>query len=337
MHAILDGREIPTWENMIPEARRAELRPRHGIKKRVKVFFEKFADLVRPIQENLVDALRQQTSLPNVLFDDSVCTEISVFPEEIRKATTDLFKFLFDEQLTSIIVGNECLRDIQYSAIYTDLPSRICPFCGVGHFRAPGAPRHALDHYMPISRYPFVGADLRNLPPMCSECNSDFKKNIDILKNDAGLRERCVDPYSGPVYRVTLTGSLPFAGRIHDGIRLPQWEIQLVDGPYEQAENWDRIFKIRDRYKRDILDAEFRSWLEHFAYWYVAGNHGLVSGDAISASIPEYIDTVIQYGYADKAFLKAETFRLLRDECENPDRGPDMKSFLEILINTMMN
>ncbi|EZP31295.1 hypothetical protein BW33_02529 [Pseudomonas sp. RIT288] len=332
MRRIISGHQVDVWPSVIPVARRSVLRGRSGIRKRLEEFWKEFLTLNLATQEVLLASLNQQSRLPDALFDNSACVEIDRFPDGIRKATIDLFRFLFEEQLTSIKVGAECLRDLHYTAIYDQVPSRVCPFCGLGHFRAPGAPRHALDHYMPITRYPFMGADLRNLPPMCSECNSDFKKNIDILRDRRGRRRRCVDPYNGPFYIVSLAKSLPFAGSVKNGIRLPKWNIQFKGGPQSEAENWDRIFKIRERYQRDVLNAEFRSWLEHFVHWYVRGGHGGGIGDEIAAAIPKYIDTVIQDGLADKAFLKAEVFRMLLRECTNYRRGGEMKAFLEILI-----
>lgn len=332
MQALLDGNAAPKWPNIIPVDHRQELRGRTGIRDRLNKFWGEFDALERQAQEAIVEAVAQQTSLPDVLFNDGACLGINVFSDAIQNVTVELFRFLFDKQLTTLKTGEKCLRDLHYDAIYAEFPSRICPFCGLGHFRAPGAPRNALDHYLPISKYPFVGTDLRNLPPMCSECNSDFKGNKDILFDDLGQRQRCVDPYNGPVFRVSLAESLPFSGSIKGAIHLPRWEIRFTGGPQEQAENWDRVFKIRERYKRDVLDAEFRSWLEHFVFWYKAGNHGEETGEDIAASIPEYIETVIQDGLADRAFLKAEVFCLLNSECADADRGIDMKAFLELLI-----
>jgi len=332
MLRIIGGHQVVAWPSVIPVARRSKLKSRTGIRKRLEKFWIEFIALNLATQEVLLETLSQQSCLPDVLFNNSTCVEIDRFPDGIRDATVDLFRFLFEEQLTTINIGSECLRDVHYTAIYAAFPSRVCPFCGLGHFRAPGAPRHALDHYMPITKHPFVGADFRNLPPMCSECNSDFKKNIDILRDKRGRRRRCVDPYNGPIFRVSLAKSLPFAGSVKNGIHLPKWNIQFKGGPQSEAENWDRIFKIRERYERDVLNAEFRSWLEHFVHWYVRGNHGGNGGNEIAAAIPEYIDTVIQDGLADKAFLKAEVFRMLRNECLSYQRGEDMKAFLEVLV-----
>lgn len=331
MQAILNGEEVPRWPDMIPIDRQEILKNRRGIRDRLTKFWQEFSNLEQPNQTALITALEQQTSLPNILFNDVECIGINNFPDGIKDAADNLFRFLFEEQLTTIKIGNRCLRDIHYESIYSNIPSRICPFCGLGYLRAPGAPRHALDHYMPISKYPFAGADFRNLPPMCSECNSDFKKNTDILVDEHNHRRHCVDPYSGPFFEISLAESVPFAGNIQGAIRLPRWEIKFVGNPQEQAENWNRIFKIKERYERDVLNADFRSWLEHFAFWY-SNNYFSNSGDNIAASIPEYITIVIQGGLADRAFLKSEVFRLIENECHHPERGDDIKMFLHLLI-----
>ena len=332
MRRIIDGHKVVAWPGAIPENIRPHLKSRSGVRKRLEKFWKEFAALNLATQEILLEALSQQSNLPDALFNNSTCFEIDRFPANIRDAAVDLFRFLFEEQLTAIKINGKSLRDTHYAVIYEECPSRICPFCGLGHFRAPGAPRHALDHYMPITRYPFAGADFRNLPPMCSECNSDFKKNVDILRDKRGRRRRCIDPYNGPVVKVSLLKSLPFSGAVKNGIRLPKWRIQLKCASQREAENWDRIFKVRERYERDVLDAEFRSWLEHFARWYVRGKHGGEGGDEIAAAIPVYINTVIQDDFADMAFLKSEVFRMLSKECINYRRGGDMKAFLEILV-----
>ena len=100
-----------------------------------------------------------------------------------------------------------------------------------------GAPRHALDHYMPVSLYPFAGADLRNLPPMCDACNSRFKGTADILYDNDGNRRRCFDPYAGPVYEVSLTDSALCDAETGCALREPIWNIQFIGEPPVRADH----------------------------------------------------------------------------------------------------
>ena len=171
---------------------------------------------------------------------------------------------------------------------------------------------------MPIALYPFVGADLRNLPPACDECNSRFKGGSDVLFDGGGQRRRCSDPYAGPTYQVCLSASELFAGNEVDGFKLPRWEIEFAGGPPEQAETWNAIYRIKERYGRDVLDAEFRSWIAHFAEWFVCEFGRGKSPDEVAAELPRYIGGVIQDRLTDKAFLKAEVFRLIQASCTSP-------------------
>ena len=230
--------------------------------------------------------------------------------------------------LATLKLNGRCIRDIQFSSIFQELGARLCPYCGLNYFRAPGAPRHALDHFMPISRYPFVGADLRNLPPVCDECNSHFKGDFDVLFDVGGRRRRCSDPYAGPTYQVRLAASDLFAGKEVNGFRLPRWEIELFGGPPEQAEAWDAIYRIKERYSRDVLDEDFLSWIEHFANWFVRQIGPGKSPDEVAAELPRYVDGVIQDRLADRAFLKAEVFRLIEASCACPLQGDDVRQWL---------
>ena len=266
--AIDAGRTPAAWPNCVPVTQRAKLTGRSGFRPRLIAFWQVYRGLT-PAQRGLIkDAIDQQTNLPAILANDGPCAAVIALPVAARDAIGDLFSYMFD-QLATLKLNGRCIRDIQFSSIFQELGARLCPYCGLNYFRAPGAPRHALDHFMPISRYPFVGADLRNLPPVCDECNSHFKGDFDVLFDVGGRRRRCSDPYAGPTYQVRLAASDLFAGKEVNGFRLPRWEIELFGGPPEQAEAWDAIYRIKERYSRDVLDEDFLSWIEHFANWFV--------------------------------------------------------------------
>ncbi|HEX8584212.1 MAG TPA: hypothetical protein VF680_07370 [Allosphingosinicella sp.] len=237
-----------------------------------------------------------------------------------------LATYLFS-QLSSIKEGGGFIRDIQYAAIYAS-KIRLCPFCGLNYFRAPGAPRHALDHLLPISKYPFAAADLRNLPPACDECNTTYKRAIDILIGEDGLRRRCCDPYFGPTYRITLEGSEFFSGAEIGGFVLPRWNINIVGQEPERADTWNAVYRIKLRYTRDILNADFLSWVSHYSKWFITENGRDHDAVAVAAQVPRYIEGVVQDGYADRAFLKAEAFRLLDRSTRDPEIGEDVRQWL---------
>lgn len=157
----------------------------------------------------------------------------------------------------------KALRDIQFETCQNH-GVRVCPYCGLDYFQPVGARRNALDHLMPISKYPFASADFRNLPPTCHACNSLYKGDKDVLVDDAGARRLCSDPYAGPIYVITLEGSIFGYGNTVRGFRLPRWQINLSGPAIQQAETWDNVYQIKSRYEA-TLDADFLPWIKHFA------------------------------------------------------------------------
>ena len=327
MDRIDRGAEPVDWPDCVPVDKRAALSGRSGFRDRLKNFWTAYKALSNPEKDVAREAIFQQTNLPDILTNDGPCTKISGLPASFVRSTDQLFKYMFG-QLSTLKVDEESIRDLQYKAIYSAAPHKICPYCGLNYFRAPGAPRVALDHFLPISLYPFAGADLRNLAPACDECNSRFKKDKDVIWSTTGTRQRCSDPYGGPVFQVDLSASRLLAGNKLRGAQLPLWQINFVGGPPEQAEAWDSIYDIKRRYSRDVLDADLISWIEHFARWFVREFGRGKSADEVVDELPKYIDNVIQDGIADRAFLKAEAFRAIQAGCNDPHLGDDVRAWL---------
>lgn len=326
MDAIDSGTEPAVWPDCLPPQRRDVLVQRTGLKSKLADLLERYAQLPTTERPHVRGAVVRQTALPAVFNDDVPCPTMESLPQAIREPVSALASYLFG-QLSSIKEGEGFLRDNQYSAIYAD-DIRICPFCGLNHFRAPGAPRHALDHLLPISKYPFAAADLRNLPPACDECNSTYKRAIDVLIREDGRRRRCCDPYLGPTYGITLDGSEFFSGNEIGGYRLPRWNINIVGHELDRADTWDTVYQIKLRYTRDVLDADFLSWVGHYSRWFVREMGRDHNAAEVAAEIPRYIGGVVQDGLADRAFLKAEAFRLVDRSSKDPQIGEDVRQWL---------
>ncbi|MBS1101755.1 hypothetical protein JK202_01775 [Gluconobacter sp. Dm-62] len=326
MNAI-DARHRPlSWPECLPLERRELLAQRTGLRSKRSNFLREYRKLTTAERSEVRTAILRQTALPNVFSDNAPCPTLASLPPSIHASVSDLATYLFG-QLSSLKQDGGFLRDNQYGVIYRS-NIRHCPFCGLNYFRAPEAPRHALDHLMPVSIYPFAAADLRNLPPACHECNSTFKRDIDILTSNDGLRRRCSDPYAGPTYSISLAGSQFFKGNTVGGYVLPRWDIVMVGCDSDQAETWDAVYQIKVRYARDVLDADFLGWIKHYGGWFLCEKGSGHTPDAVAAEIPRYIQGVIQDGYADRAFLKAEAFKLLNQACLDPHIGEDVRQWL---------
>lgn len=324
---IDDGDDPEPWPDCLPDQWRPILRNRRGVRDRISNFWLAYRALNVAQKTRLLRALDDQTDMPGILGAACQCENIIGLPDPIVDAANRLFEFAF-EQLKTLKIDGECIRDIQYRVIYDQLEEKICPFCGLNHFRAPGAPRHALDHYLPASRYTFVGSDFRNLVPCCHECNSDFKGVQDLLFRADGTRRLCCDPYVGPTYKVSLQRSQLFEGEIVNHHHVPLWEIDFVGGPDGPAETWDDIYSIRERYVRDILNVSFIPWVEDFARFYV---HQFGKTDQVAAiyqQLPDYIAGLGCDQLRERAFLKVEVFRLIHSWCHDGEQAQATRQWL---------
>lgn len=325
LDAIDVGGRPVAWPDCIPGDRRQILRRRSGLKRNLLGFWEVYSGLNAASRQAVRHSISRQTALPMILSDTNPCPVKSQLPREIRESAGVLGDYLFD-QLKKIIEDDKCIRDVHYEKIQNS-GVRICPFCGLNYFRPFGERRNALDHFMPISHYPFVAADLRNLPPACHDCNSLYKGAVDILLDAAGVRRVASDPYSGPTYIVSLKGSTLGDGNFIRGRRMPKWVISFLGDPAPQGNTWDSVYHIKSRYE-SALDADFESWIKHFATWFVREYGRDHSADSIAQKIPRYISNVLQESIADRAFLKVEVFKVVQRACSDHEDGEDTREWL---------
>jgi len=76
------------------------------------------------------------------------------------------------------------------------------------------------------------------------------------------------------------------------------------------------VFKISTRYKRDILNTSFKSWLRGFSSWCLSDGVDLDTDAALIDAIDRYTVYWSSMGLRDRAFLKAAAFRMLKNQCE---------------------
>ena len=306
IHARLQASQTPPdWPEIIPLRFRASLRTRTGLKERLAQYQNGARQLSIEQQGCVLQALDDQNRIALLLSAQCSCESIEELPNAIREPAKDLFWFAYD------LLKDLGVRSGQYSAIYSKVPCQVCPFCGCEYFDAPGAPNEDLDHVLAKSKYPFAASNLRNLVPMGHKCNSHYKGAQDILYSDNGKRRKSFDPYDHRGIRVSLMNSQPFAGE--DG-KVPSWQIEFTPIT-EEIITWDNVFRIRERYKRDILDPWFGRWLEEFRAW-CRSQPPVVRSDAeLIAALDSYVCYHEQMGFGDRSFLKAAVFQMLHKHC----------------------
>jgi hypothetical protein len=190
IHKNIDnGEDFPPWPEILPKGTHGHLRSRHGLRERLKVYDAVARKLDHSSRASLLEALEQTNRIADLVSGTGDCTTTDGLPESARAAIKSLFHFAF-ELLTDLGV-----RDRSYRIVYQAI-QRVCPFCGVEPFEKPGAPREDLDHYLNKDLYAFASANLRNLVPMGTKCNSKYKLSANILRRADGTRRTAFDPYN---------------------------------------------------------------------------------------------------------------------------------------------
>ncbi len=330
MSAIELGALPTTWPDWIPHEHRPMLQGKTGLRDKVQILRSALAALAPAELGICRSALIAQNNFPGVLQSGQVCAKLEALPMAVRPQIKSLFEYAFG-LLTDIET-----RDLHYDAVYRALHRGVCPFCGLTTLDAPGAPREDLDHYLQISRYPFCGANLRNLSPMCGRCNKSYKKNCDVIWDDTSESPaKASDPYEGPCIEVTLVNSEPFKGEAKDGIVFPNWVVEFV-GPADEALTWNRVFKISERYPRDVLNVEFRFWIDSFGRWCAEGLGRIPSAAELVSEIDRYIEITKYEGFSERAFLKVAVFGMFRHCLDQPEVGPQLSIWLSSQVKRFL-
>jgi hypothetical protein len=147
---------------------------------------------------------------------------------------------------------------------------------------------------------------------MGQKCNSKYKLAADILRRADGTRRQSFDPYGAVAkINISLTHSQPFAGK--DG-QIPSWNIEFHPVS-DQVATWDEVFRIKDRYHRDVLDPFFKTWLHEFSTWCRYAQRNLDTQNALLEALDRYVEAHDIIGLDDRSFLKAALFRMLLQHC----------------------
>jgi hypothetical protein len=304
--SLLAGQAVPAWPDILPAVYRPRLNRRTGLRDRLDAYLAVASALTPDERARVLQAFAQQNQIVDLLSCGSNCEAVTDLPAAIRTPIRNLFSYSFE------LLGDLGVRDELYYAVYTGTVHHVCAFCGLEYFDAPGAAREALDHYLAESKYPFAAANLRNLVPMGHKCNSKYKLAVDILRSGDGTRRRAFDPYGAAAnIQISLSNSQPFAGQ--DG-QIPAWRIDFGQDDQE-VNTWAEVFRIRDRYMRDVLDPSFKTWLREFSAWCEILEIDLNTHEQVIAALNRYAGYHEEGGWTDRSFLKAALFRMLLHHC----------------------
>lgn len=310
IHAsIRNSVPVPGWPDLIPTTYRSDLQRRTGLRNRLEQYATELANLT-PLDRRVVYiAICGQNRIRRLLSNQCNCARLDELPAGIRTAASNLSREAFR------LLSKLGIRDEQYQTIYNTIRHKVCPFCGLEYFDAPEAPREDLDHYLPQSRYPFAGANLKNLVPMGGRCNSAYKGKTDMLWNGT-TRRRAFFPYGHPGVSVSLKNSSPFGGT---NVQHPCWEVSFSQDS-EEIQTWDDVFHIRERYKRDVLDPEYESWLRGFKTFCEPLGLQPTDTTGLLDAMQHFHKVCEEDGLSGKGFLKSAVFEMLIYHCQQDNQ-----------------
>lgn len=263
VHQKLDANEIinstkDTWNNLVElipnENNRNLIKGSTGIRDRLFKYKEELKNLNIQQRHLVLQAIDSQNKIVELLNGTEPIALIKDIHPELHEEAKDLFVFCFGK-LTDFEV-----RHRQYEIIFKTLPNKICPFCGIDRVMNPEDTAQDQDHYLAKSIYPFAAVNMRNLVPMCIYCNRNYKHDADVLLGGDGQRRKAFDPYNCIPPEISLNNSVLIASA--SPIRF-DWNIEFLTSQ-DEAKTWDDVFSISKRYKRDILEVYFDSWLDGF-------------------------------------------------------------------------
>jgi hypothetical protein len=248
------------WRGLVPNDievdKRNTLIRAGGIRDRVLGYAREINRLGLTLQQraSILSTLEGQNDIIGLLSGTSPITTIEVTFPTVNEKVKELFIFCYEK------LGDVGIREGQYQVIYDSLPTKYCPFCGFGDMMNMLERSQDQDHYLAKSIYPFASSNIRNLVPMCMKCNQIHKYTTDIIRNDAQTRFNAFDPYTCTETDICILGSQISQDTIRP---IPRWNIDFSPASNE-AENWDRVFAIRERLERDVFDECFDRWFSGF-------------------------------------------------------------------------
>lgn len=174
--------------------------------------------------------------------------------KELKSFFTDLFEHVIHLSDVKKKIGTV---DNHFKQFVTTNKVGICPFCGLNEIKGKiSKKREAYDHFLPKSTYAFNSINMKNLAPICHECNSTYKlaKNPlykTIQENASKIRRKAFFPFSEKIVDINVEMEL-CSNNIKD---LQEDDIELIiqsENFKEETETWKDLFGIEERYKDKI-------------------------------------------------------------------------------------
>ena len=326
--ALQAGEEPPDFHGSVPEP----YQPEFSRGRKFSDLYDAFVDVCRPLEAQQRDlvmaALAGQNQFPGLFAVDTPSPGIADALPTVHQATRNLFEYAFEKLSDLKTPGSaETVRARYHQLVHVHIESGCCPFCGLEIMEAPDPDLvdPDLDHYLAASKYPFAGANLRNLTAMGTTCNRSYKGAQDILLNELNQKVDCMDPYGDEHVTLSLDGTvlLPGAG---DG---PAWV--LTFDPDAKSRNWRRVFNLETRLKANVLDKQYQNWLQRFVKYAARRGMDISTKNGALVALRAYRDECADETLPVVSMLKKEFFDVIDASISDVHEGDRAHNFINAI------
>lgn len=246
----------------------------------------------------------------NIDYEPLTYEDIKDFNKDLAGELKTFFTNLFEHVLNYSTVKKEIgTLDDHYNKLVNINKKGICPFCGLNDIKGSySSKREAYDHFLPKSIYAFNSINMKNLAPICHECNSTYKLAKNPLysidkDNSSKKRRKAFFPFTEKVIDISINMEL----KSFDILNLQGNDIELTiesKSYKEETETWKEIFGIEERYKDKITkDNGAYNWCNQIK---ALENRGLSTKIAIETlKDVANVDKYTEQGFLKIAFLEA--------------------------------
>jgi hypothetical protein len=183
---------------------------------------------------------------------------------DIDKEITDNvdIKKLFSDLYKQVLYGDNCKTSYgnmqDHFKLFKSPENDIfkCPICGLLPQNSKEEKKEDYDHLLPYTIYPFSSVNFENLAPICVDCNSDYKKDKDVLDNEG---KRIFYYYDDTHRGIRIEAKLE-----NEKENSFSFSYTTIDDRKEEIGSWNQIFAITDRYEKRAK-GKSDNWYRH--YW----------------------------------------------------------------------
>lgn len=298
-----------------------------GVKDKFNLLLNSFKKLSKKKQVELIHIYETSKDIQKICSETSIIyIGIDNFDKSIRIPFKNLFEFLFNETIgTDTFKKNANMHIDDHYAKFQELNDvHVCPFCGLETYTLPEFRRAEYDHYLPISIYPWLGANFNNLVPMGDHCNGK-KNDKNILYSNYKTKTRRAVWYPYEFFDYTIALKCKKKPSLVD--TKGEWEVVFntsLPVNNEKIKTWNQVFEIPLRFNGQIR-ASHKGYIEDFA-----GKNNLRGKTLNSDELIFELKKYREYGIGDK---RIETMAVLKEIWADYYINTNELSQLEVLIN----